>query len=205
MGDYRNFNDYEVMYLVKENDENAKDVLYEKYRPLIISMAYRYKRQALECGLEIEDLIQEGFVGLYNASQNYNPSTNALFYTYAMISIKGRILNCLKDKSSKKNTYLNEGISLFHPLPDFDSYTLMDAIEDKNAVLPHFLVEEKESEERIKDYLFSLEFPNSLIFELKLNGFGNTDISELLDIPVKKISNTLFRIRKDFQSYLLED
>lgn len=205
MGDYKDFNDYEVMYLVKENDENAKDVLYEKYRPLIVSMAYRYKRQALECGIEIEDLIQEGFVGLYNASQNYNPSTNTLFYTYAMISIKGKILNCLKDKSAKKNTYLNEGISLFHPLQDFDSYTLMDAIEDKNAVLPHFLVEEKESEERIKDYLFSLEFPNSLIFELKLNGFGNTDISELLDIPVKKISNTLFRIRKDFQSYLLED
>lgn len=203
MGDYKDFNDYEVMYLVEENDENAKDVLYEKYRPLIVSIASQYQKEAKEYGIELDDLVQEGFIGLYSASKNYNSKMNVKFYTYALVSIRSKILNCLNTKNTYKHIYLNQSISLFQPLADFNQFTLMDALEDKNAVIPHFLVEESEFEDNIKTYLYSLDFPHSLVFELKINGFRNVDISKLLDFSTKKVSNILFSIRKDFQRYLV--
>ncbi len=205
MGNYRDLNDYEVMYLVEENDDDAKDLLYQKYKPLILSIALEYRQEAKECGLEMDDLIQEGYVGLYNASKNYNSKISTLFYTYAMISIKSKIINCLKGKNALRHRILNQSISLYHPIPNTDQCTLMDLIEDKNALLPHFLVEENDTKQRVKNYLFSLDFPHSLIFELKCNGFNPSDISQLLDLPLKKVSNILFSLRKDFQSYLSND
>ena len=41
MKNYRDLNDYEIMYLVEENDD-AKELLLEKYKPIIINMAIKY-------------------------------------------------------------------------------------------------------------------------------------------------------------------
>ena len=36
--EYKNVNDYEVIYMIRENDEDAENLMYEKYRPLL----YKY-------------------------------------------------------------------------------------------------------------------------------------------------------------------
>ena len=35
---YKNVNDYEVIYMIRENDENAEKLMYDKYSPLL----YKY-------------------------------------------------------------------------------------------------------------------------------------------------------------------
>ena len=37
--DYKNINDYEQLYLIRENDDEAKDTVFHKYKPIIISIA----------------------------------------------------------------------------------------------------------------------------------------------------------------------
>ena len=54
----------------------------------------------------------------------------------------------------------------------------------------------------IRDFLLSLEFSQSLILELKMNGFKNSDIVVLLDVPLKYVSNILFHIRRKLRDYL---
>lgn len=204
MAIYKDLNDYEIMYLIEEN-ENARDLLFEKYRPVVIKIASHYKEQAKICGLEMEDLIQEGYLGLYGAIKNYNSNNNTLFYTYAYVSIRSKILNSITSRSNDKHKCLNQSLSLFQPLICMKDNILMDFIEDKNELSPDFKVEEKQFENLIEDFLFSLEFPESLVFELKMNGFKNKDISELLDIPSKNVCNILFRTRKQLKECLKQN
>ena len=203
MAIYKDLNDYEVMYLVEENDENANELLLDKYKPIIIKIASQYKNVARNCGLEIDDLIQEGYLGLYNAIQTYDSNNNVLFYTYAIISIRSRILNSLTLKNAIKHQGQNHSVSLFNQISGGDNdVILMDILEDKNAILPDIMLEEDEIRNTVHNFLLSLDFSYSLIFELKMNGFKNQDIVELLDFSLKYVSNALFRIRKKFQQYL---
>ena len=41
METYRDLNDYEIMYMIEENDE-AKDLLFDKYRPIVVNIAKNY-------------------------------------------------------------------------------------------------------------------------------------------------------------------
>lgn len=59
-----------------------------------------------------------------------------------------------------------------------------------------------EFESKINNFIYSLDFPYSLVFELKINGFGNKDISILLDCPLKKVTNCISKIRRECNYYL---
>ena len=39
---YKNVNDYEVIYMIRENDEDAERLMYEKYRPLLYKYVNKY-------------------------------------------------------------------------------------------------------------------------------------------------------------------
>lgn len=202
MGMYRDFNDYEVMYLVEEQNEDAREILFQKYKPIILKLAYQYQNEARLYGLEVDDIIQEAYLGLYQAIQTYDSNNNVLFYTYAMISIRSKILNCLTMKKADKHKHLNQGISLFHPLSMVEDGSLIDILEDKKALLPHLMVEEKELKVVIHNFLLTLDFLSACVFELKMNGFQNQDIMKLLDVSLKSVSNILFRVRKKLKDYL---
>ena len=57
MGTYRDLNDYELIYMVEENDD-ARELLFDKYKPIVKKMASKYKMEASKVGLDIDDLIQ---------------------------------------------------------------------------------------------------------------------------------------------------
>ena len=59
MSTYRDLNDYEIMYLVEEENDDARELLFEKYKPIIYRLAISYQKEAKQYGLELEDLIQE--------------------------------------------------------------------------------------------------------------------------------------------------
>lgn len=201
MGTYRDLNDYEIMYMIEENDE-AKELLFDKYRPIIINMARKYKKEGKMVGLEIEDLIQEGYLGLYSAIKNYNQDGSSIFYTYALVSIRSKILNALKLHNTQKKKILNSSISLSKSVSYDSDLSFIDFIVDEKAIIPDVVIEEKELFNFIREFVFSLDIENASIFELNLNGFNNNDISRLLDYSSKTVSNNLFRIRRKLQQYL---
>ena len=40
---YREINDYEMLYLICESDDNDYDIMFKKYYPLIIKLINKYK------------------------------------------------------------------------------------------------------------------------------------------------------------------
>ena len=69
--DYKHVNDYEKLYLIGENDEDSINLIYEKYKPIVVSLAKKYyAKMNYHCG-ELDDFIQEGYIGLDRAIRSF--------------------------------------------------------------------------------------------------------------------------------------
>lgn len=66
-----------------ENTADNMQKLWEQNRGMIWKLAQQYRNKA-----EIEDLMQEGFIGLCNAVDAWQPDAGASFLHYAVFWIK---------------------------------------------------------------------------------------------------------------------
>ena len=57
-------NDYELVSLAQENNEEAIKILYQKYKPIIIKKSEHAILYLSHHGIEINDIMQEGFIAL---------------------------------------------------------------------------------------------------------------------------------------------
>ena len=58
MRNYTDLNDYEILYMVRENDEDASELMYKKYMPVVYKTVSGFIEAAKKVGLEKEDLEQ---------------------------------------------------------------------------------------------------------------------------------------------------
>lgn len=89
----------ETNYLFKkyhEGDQEAKQKLIESNLRLVITVAENYVHK----GLDLEDLINAGNIGLINAVDSYNLNSKAKFSTFAFRCIQNSIIEEL-DKTSR--------------------------------------------------------------------------------------------------------
>lgn len=88
-------NNEELIEKIKAEGKTAANMeqLWEQNKGMVYKIASKYK--AFE---EKEDLIQQGYLGLYDAVENYNPDFNVKFMTYAGYwihqNLKRYIENC---------------------------------------------------------------------------------------------------------------
>ena len=200
MKEYANLNDYELIYMISENIEDARDIMYKKYFPLIRKMAFKYYKTGKNYGLGLEDFIQEGYIGLFEALTKYTDDRNCLFYTFLYITISSKMNNLLRINCSGKAKLLNQSLSLYDTFDSDNEGSLIDIIEDKNALLPDTEIMKDEFFNKLKDSLYTLPMKYSCILELKMNGFTNKSISKLLDINIRTVSNSMNIIRKRINS-----
>jgi RNA polymerase sigma factor (sigma-70 family) len=85
------------------------DEIIKKYTPLVKSIASKYTSY----GMPLDDLVQEGLIGLWDAIEKFDPTRDVKFSTYATYWIKKRILKALEDetKSSLNAIELNEDLN----------------------------------------------------------------------------------------------
>ena len=92
---YEEYNDYELVYLAKESNTDANEILFSKYSPIVYNYSKMYEKYVKNSGLEANDLIQEGMLGLNSAINSFDESKNVLFYTYAATCIKRTMLSAI--------------------------------------------------------------------------------------------------------------
>ncbi len=93
---------------VLQGDSDAFEELCIKYKPLVNSIARKY----FLVGAGIDDLTQEGMIGLYRACVDYNKQSAASFKTFAALCIRRRIQTAVKSANRNKNMPLNTYISI---------------------------------------------------------------------------------------------
>ena len=196
--EYKGLNDNELIYLCNENNEDAQLAVINKYRPIILSTLKDYLKEYNIIGLEMADLYQEGLIGLIHAIKTYDEKKDILFYTYAIACIKTSMMSGIRQAFRKKNRILNNSYSL-DKLIEESNNTFYDFVKAENSDPNEILLNNEEKDSLINTVKNKLSKSERVIFELKLKGLNNTEISDLIDKDKKYVENTMFRINKKYK------
>lgn len=195
-------NDYELLYLVSENIEEANDLIYEKYRPVIDKYVKKYLPLVNNKGLEYNDLYQEGLIGLISAINAYKERKENKFSTFAFVCIERRIITAVKLASRQKHKILNDSYSLdYH---DENSLSLNEIISSSDGQLLDDLVKNENEElfnNKLNKELTKLELD---VYNLRLSGFSYEEIATMLKKSVKSVGSTIARIKLKIKKILDE-
>ncbi|MDY5875779.1 MAG: sigma-70 family RNA polymerase sigma factor [Bacilli bacterium] len=189
---YKNYNDYELISMVRENDEFSYYSLFEKYKPIVKNISKEFYDRYSDYGYDYDDFIQEGYVGFQNALNKYDSSKGALFYTFVELCIRRRLLSFTKNITLPKRNISNK---YFVSLDDLDvgdnSVSLNDELDYEDTM------------NTIKDVLYSLDLKYTAPFELKMNNFSLKEISILLEVSINSVSYRVNLVRDEIRTRIL--
>lgn len=192
---YRDYNDYELLSYISEKNEEASEVLFEKYRPLILATANRMLGYCKNTGLELNDLIQEGMLGLNLAMNSFDEEKDTSFYTYAKMCIERKIISQVVASRRLKHKVLNDSLSLENTDENNTDYVYDKSLTDNSYNPEEILFNGENERDLVKEVSDILTDFEAQVFELKINGFDYKEIAEILDKDIKAIDNALQRIK----------
>lgn len=101
--------EYETAKAVAEGDESAREKLISSNLRLVVSVAREY----INRGLSLQDLIQEGNMGLMRAAEKFDYSRGFRFSTYATWWIRQSVMRAIADQSRdiRIPVHMNEQIN----------------------------------------------------------------------------------------------
>ncbi len=86
-------NDYELIYLYNEGNENILEIILNKYKPLV----YLLIKKMNVPYVDKEDFLQEGLMILYKCINSYSED-KGLFFNYCNVAIKRRFFTLIYKK-----------------------------------------------------------------------------------------------------------
>jgi RNA polymerase sigma factor (sigma-70 family) len=149
------------------------------YAPLVKSRAMYF----VTYGFELDDLIQEGNIGLFTATLKYDSSLSA-FSTFARKCIDAAIIDSLR--RSQKLSKIPEKCLV--DIAEVDVPDTAPEVEHYVAVKEEYTQMLNKADSVLSDFEYS-------VFQLKKTGYKNADISEILKCGVKSIENANNRIK----------
>jgi len=173
-------NDYELLYLAKEEKELVGEILYNKYKGILYKKAIKYS----PTNLLIEDFINEAKLTLYETIENYQDKYN--FSTYLVCCLDNNLSNYKKKIERNKNKILNEALPI-EEIKDITTYN--------NKSPEQYLYEEYDYEQLKSKIVNKLTWKEELVFTLKEQNFTNKEISEITDNSIRTVYNIINRIK----------
>ncbi|MDD6479732.1 MAG: sigma-70 family RNA polymerase sigma factor [Bacilli bacterium] len=198
---YKGVNDYELLYLVGENNEEVYNSIYAKYKPLIHRMAKTLCENYKSALVEYDDLFQEGMYGLNNAIKSFNGKSGSLFYTLAKLCISREMNGYVAKMLRGKNMILSSAVSFDTPISK-NGFVVEDTLYSHDDSV-ELQFESIEMEKYILDLKYELKDEYMPVYELKLNGFSNAAIATLLDLRYKDVDNYLRSIKKTLRRKII--
>ena len=191
--DYKSINDNELVILAREKNEDAINILYDKYKPLITKKCSNYFKYVKDKGIDFNDLTQECLIGFEESIRSFNSDNDTLFYTFTSICMDRQLISLIKKVNRDKNKFLNEAISIESCMEDDNN--LLDKIED-NSYNPELgFMDDIEYEELYNKIIVNLTDFEECVFNLKLQGFGYEEIANIMDKSTKSVYNAMGRIK----------
>ena len=199
---FSELNDYELVSLAQEKNEEAINLLHKKYQPLIYKKCKKIYTYVSKKGVELSDLIQECMIGFEEAIKNFNPNDNVTFYTFCNICMDRQLRSEITKLNREKHKILNEAIPIESINGEGEEINLADFLisDDKNPekdVVTHENI--KELLDKIKETLTPFE---ECVFELRLQDFDYKEIANILEKTPKAIDNALQRIKAKLKKIL---
>ena len=203
--DYNEYeDDSELLYLISDNSDEANEVIYKKYEPVISYYAKKYSVYVEGKGLDYNDLYQEGLIGLIGAIDAFKEKKDIKFSTFAFLCIKRKMITAVKKANRKKHSILNESYSLDYKQEDDDVRGFDNVVSLNDGGLEDLLVSREDNEyfnKRLDEELTDFE---RMVYDLRINNFAYDEIAETLGKTMKSVSSALERIRLKLKNILNE-
>ena len=143
--------------LAQKGDEAAREILVEKNMGFIVQTAdLIYRSSSLEgsdLNIDVDDLVQEGSIGLLRAVDGFDPARKLKFLTYAAPFIRNAMTDLVRDAFSRyeqrvvdsENGLGLQKVRLDEVLSGEERLLRMEAVADIAAKSPEQAYEERET------------------------------------------------------------
>ena len=196
---YKNMTDENLINEAINNQNNmALDCLIDRYKEVVSMKANKF----FMVGSEKDDIIQEGYIGLYKAVKSFNKQKRNSFKTFATICIERQLITAVKNSNRQKHIPLNSSVSLnasaFDEDENGEATTVIEVLDaHKQPEDPLDIITKKEYidaiEKNMNDNLSNFE---KEVLNLYKNGYSYLSIAEKLNTKVKSVDTAIQRIKK---------
>lgn len=186
--------DLQLIERVRRGDPAAKDALVEKYLPMVKHIVRRYYASFLE----FDDLMQEGFIGLLAAIDEYKPERfNVKFSSFAYMCVLRKVYNVIKHTNGNKHKALNQAISLHTFVNSDETRTVLDLVPVEEAGADPVDVFETNAvnqkiHQLLRQHLSVLEYT---VATLMLEGYSSGEIERFIGVKSKVVDNARTRVK----------
>lgn len=167
---FEGYNDYELLYMIKENDEKALEIMILKYTNFI-----KMKLSSMRISYEdYDEYIQEGQMVLLEAIKTFNDAYQKTFLRYFELLLMRRLYRV----NNSNRTYLN----MIVKQEDFDLISAIPAKEDP-AIYSQVVLQSD-----LERQVFNEIMVGKLSIKLFCQRYG---------LEAKKIYNIIYKIKKN--------
>ncbi len=189
--DYSAYSDTELVEMAKDGDFDAEEYLINKYSYIV-----RYEIRFLYIvGAEVEDLMQEGMIGLFSAIRSYDIASKAKFSTFATTCIRNRVNTFIKTNNREKHIPLNTYISIYSGEDEEDEVPIYEQLIDESPGPEEEVIESERFREMYAELDKRLSPVEGTVAKLYISGKSRSEIAEAIGKDEKSVNNALTRIR----------
>lgn len=182
MSDKYFYNDNELLYLIKNNNEEAYLFLIKKYRGLIFKMIRKY-------AIDEDDGYQEGLICLYNAINKYDSKYNKSFNKYFEQLLTNRFIDLKHEQQIDYRVIIDSEL--------VDNYVVLNegvrTLNEMNIEDIYY---------KVKDNLKGME--TFIFIEYYMNKKSPKEISSSNNLSLSSIYHIIYRIKRKIKKYVVK-
>ena len=184
--------DSELEFYLHDNNEDAVDIVYEKYKYIIEVLLNKYKRVFYALNIDTEEVRQEANLAFSSAIYSYNQDKDTSMSTFITLCVERKIRQVIKSYETIKSRVHSETLSLNSSNNDIslenfigdETYEPLKTIENIDTL--------KYINHEVQHLLSSSELE---VYNLMIKGLNYIEIASILNKTPKQIDNSIQRIR----------
>lgn len=196
-----NTNDYELIMLYREEDEDAKNILYLKYKFIIDILIKKYQKLITALNIDMQEIFSECTVGFSDGLRSYQEDRDSMLPSFISLCVERRLTGVIRKYNREKYKIINDSYSLDYFYEQFGR-PLMDILVDNSNEPLDNMMEEEEYKELLDCIKKSLSQRENQVFSLMISGFEYHQIATILHKTTKQIDNTMQRIKLKIKDIL---
>lgn len=183
--EFKNGNELAFETLLREFDKEVK-----------ITTNILLKNNKNKTHIDKDDLIQSGYIGLYEGIKNLKTEGETYPKAYFKKCIRYKMYAYIKSQLRKKHTFLNEGISI-----EPKHY---EVLSKGNTLIEDEVINTYISK-KVINYINYLPEKQQKVMRLYAEGFEVIQISKLLKYKRKNVENRVYSAKKNLRELCLDN
>ena len=188
-----NLSDEELVLKCGAGEDSAFGILVSRYMPLVKNRASRFYQSSID----IDDMIQEGLLGLLKAVQTYDVNRGASFAYYSDICISARLLTAVKSMKTDSRKSMLDYLSIedYEVINDY----MLDTVHAEQDPFNIFIRKEELAHMENQAKILLTRFENTAL-RLYLSGHSYCEMAQKMKTSPKSVDNALQRIRRKLRT-----